>query len=102
MIGEQRGLGGEDRTGEGLPDERGHRVADLADDVRGAPAEDEAIGEGAGTGGRTIRMGVTVRTWWASREVQPAEVVDREQRRELARAVGVDPSVVTRVLKGGR
>jgi hypothetical protein len=59
---------------------------------------------------------VTVKTRWASREVQPAEVVDRAERREawarwlaegryrsrreLARAVGVCPSVVTRVLKG--
>lgn len=61
-------------------------------------------------------MGVTVKTRWASREVQPAEVVDRGERREtwsrwlaegryrsrreLARAVGVCPSVVTRVLRG--
>lgn len=68
--------------------------------------------------GRCIRMDVEVRTRWASREVEPAEVVDREDRRgtwapwladgryrsmpELARAVGVDPSVVTRVLKGRR
>ncbi len=61
-------------------------------------------------------MGVTVKNRWAAREVLPAEVVDLEQRREvwarwladgryrsrreLARAVGVDASVVTRVLKG--
>lgn len=66
------------------------------------PRKTKRSGKERGRGARTIRMGVTVRTWWASREVQPAEVVDREQRRELARAVGVDPSVVTRVLKGGR
>ncbi len=63
-------------------------------------------------------MGVMVKTRWAARSVEPAEVVDREERREawarwlaegryrsrreLARAVGVDASVVTRVLKGGR
>lgn len=63
-------------------------------------------------------MGVEVRTRWAAREVQAAEVVDREgrreawatwlaegryrSRRELARAAGVDASVVTKVLKGGR
>lgn len=59
-----------------------------------------------------------MRTRWAAREVEPAEVVGKEDRRgawsrwlaegryrsrrELARAVGVDASVVTRVLKGGR
>lgn len=63
-------------------------------------------------------MGVEVRTRWASREAQPAEVVGKQDRREawarwlaegryrsrreLALAVGVDASVVTRVLRGRR
>jgi hypothetical protein len=63
-------------------------------------------------------MGVTVKTRWAARSVEPAEVVDRadrretwarwlaegryRSRRELARAVEVCPSVVTRVLNGRR
>ena len=75
-------------------------------------------GDGVETRGRFFRIGVTVKNRWAAQAVEPVEVVDREGRREvwarwlaegryrsrraLARAVGVDASVVTRVLKGGR
>jgi hypothetical protein len=61
-------------------------------------------------------MRVEVRTRWACRHVEPAEVIARDKRaavwsawleegryrsrRELATAVGVCPSVVTRVLNG--
>ncbi len=77
-----------------------------------------ANGDGRGMGGMTIRLGVTVKTRWAARSAEPAEVVERGERREMwarwlaqgryrsrrepARAVGVCPSVVTRVLKGER